>query len=255
METKEELFEELRREMINTISYREGIPDDIQRIVKNVFEQLTTIFDEYRCNNSTIEMFCDSEFSQIKSTLNNAGMKRIDSQLEQLTDVLNSVQRDLEQGYSNDELRARGDIHMDELAQIGKNNSRTIDIVLDGLDEALRNIRLRQTRILEDRGFSERQIDEINEEITDLARRVHRRDEEMEDIFDIDADNLQDKLKQKYNLFLSEATKSKEDSFRESLYAGISLEEQSENAKQFIESIEDDRNKTNNRESLPPILE
>ncbi len=255
METKEVLFEELKRSMLKTVEYRDGMPKEIENMVKKVFVELGTIFDEYNCNSSTIEMFCEGEFGEIKSVLNKTGQRRIESQEDQLNEILSVVRRDLESGYSNDELKSRINRHREGIEEIGRNDSRTIDIVLGEIDQALGNIRRRQTMILGNRGFSERRIDEINEEMINLARRVQRQDTQMEEIFARDVKTLHRKLQEKYDLFLADATKDKKAEFRKSLYGGISLEEQSENAKQFIDDVNENKKKTKARDLIPNILE
>ena len=245
METREELFEELKRDMVKTVQYREGMPNDIRRIVKQTFSNLEVIFNELECNNSTIQTFKDAELNEVEIKLNRIGERRINSQLDELRNVLYQVQKDIEE-YDGDELKSKVAKHMDYLSQIGKNDSKSINDILDKLQDSLIAIKNRQCVNLENRGFSQRQIECVTDQLKSLTIKVQGKYEEIAAIFAEDAKSMQKKLQEQYNLFLVQINRNEKDSFRESLQSGISLEEQRKNAEEFA-------NKQKEKDEQPTI--
>lgn len=236
-------FEELKRSMMSKILNREEMPEDVIKAVRGAFDNISEIYAEYGCNNSTIAEYMDGELKEVEKYLDsNVGEGRRDDQLDQLRTVLHRMERRLEETVDGEEKQKDEEKDRDELSQIGNNNVRLTQRVLDVVSEALMNVRSRQNKILDARGYSGDRIMQIQEEVTAFIKSFENRNgESICEMFKQDEQGLRKELLSEYEEYLTQNKSDASKKFRDSMNAGISLEDQHKAATDFLHDSEEKR--------------
>ena len=250
-----EAFENLKRRLLMEVSDREEIPADVTKMIKEAVIQLEQIYQRNGTINGSIEQYMEGTIQEINANLKNRfGEDRRTMHFTDAQQILNDIEKSV---YTRNNI---------EYAEIGSTEQQRdmADKTCELLREGLMYIRSRQNSILDARGFSQRRIEQINAEAVQFIREyISTHQEEVVQMYRDDDKQLKQDLVSQFEMYLQdkqteekrendkneqengEATmsESKEQDFRDSMSAGISLEEQKSNADEFAIQQEENSDK------------
>ena len=250
-----EAFENLKRRLLLEVSDREEIPADVTKMIKEAVIQLEQIYQRNGTINGSIEQYMEGTIQEINANLKNRfGEDRRTMHFTDAQQILNDIEKGV---YTRNNI---------EYAEIGSSEQQRdmADKTCELLREGLMDIRSRQNSILDARGFSQRRIEQINAEAVQFIREyISTHQEEVVQMYRDDDKQLKQDLVSQFEMYLQdkqteekrendkneqengEATmsESKEQDFRDSMSAGISLEEQKSNADEFAIQQEENSDK------------
>ena len=250
-----EAFENLKRRLLLEVSDREEIPADVTKMIKEAVIQLEQIYQRNGTINGSIEQYMEGTIQEINANLKNRfGEDRRTMHFTDVQQILNDIEKSV---YTRNNI---------EYAEIGSTEQQRdmADKTCELLREGLMDIRSRQNSILDARGFSQRRIEQINAEAVQFIREyISTHQEEVVQMYRDDDKQLKQDLVSQFEMYLQdkqteekrendkneqetgEATmsESKEQDFRDSMSAGISLEEQKSNADEFAIQQEENSDK------------
>lgn len=246
------------KEMNNKIMQSEGIPEDVKRIVRNMFERLSNKYDEMNCNNSTILDYLETAMTQFRHELDKIGEKRKDTIVEEFNYMTKNITNDLENELDEDTQNRRDNMYKERISELGEShNRRNANIIMDRVQEALMDIQSRQKGVLVARGYDDRRIDNINEEVRTFIRHmVNINEENIYEIMKADTRQLNNILLDKYEEFLQEREGNRvndETSFKDRLKDGRTLEQQRDDTEKIIEKMQETQ-EDNGLKKLPDIF-
>jgi len=265
-----ENFEQLKRQMMWSFENKPEIPAEILQVIQKMFNQLEEKYKDMRCNSSTIQEYMRGKLDELVVTLEGqVGTKRKDERFEDIQGVLVGVEQDIEERLTDEEQKIRDNKRQYQISEIGNNGNdiRTSINTVYIIEDTLRDVQSRQNRILQARGLlSERQIQEVNQEVTSFISQLRNRSEEKihlaykEDDIQLRQELLE--IYQNYALEREEEQHTKEvetrkNEFRKGLTEGApSLEEQKSNSEMFVEKsqAESDKSREEYRQSLEAIF-
>lgn len=239
-----EKFEELKKDILKSIEYREDIPIEIVSMTKKILLEVSNIYDKFNCNDSAIQQYLEGKFDEIKKYLSvDIGKKRKNEKLEQVGFILRKISKEMEE-INQESNRKR---YENEFLTVESNNRLSTNRVLGLITDSILNIQSRQNKILDARGFSDQRINQINQEVRAFIRFVQSKNEEkIYELFVQDDKYIQNKLIKLYEDYLISTKKDKREEFLESVDAKISLEEQHKFA---VEKVEEVNNKQQEEKS------
>lgn len=256
-----ESYDNLRRSMIMLIENRDAIPGDVMQLVIKIFDKAEEMYKELGCHNSAIETYMQGNLSNLIAMLQGRiGSKIKEGQYYQVETILSEVQRNLEETLDDEEQKRRDNKvqYSIEGNSEGANNNIITARIAGEIEDALKDVQSRQNQLLSVRGYNDAQIEDINYEMTTFIRQLIEREEENILIaLQSDDAELKKQLLTRYETYIcerNESNKPKETTFRESLDAGISLEEQRNNALKFQEETID-RNANDKRMEGPSLAD
>lgn len=250
-----EAFENLKRRLLLEVSDREEIPADVTKMIKEAVIQLEQIYQRNGTINGSIEQYMEGTIQEINANLKNRfGEDRRTMHFTDVQQILNDIEKSV---YTRNNI---------EYAEIGSTEQQRdmADKTCELLREGLMDIRSRQNSILDARGFSQRRIEQINAEAVQFIREyISTHQEEVVQMYRDDDKQLKQDLVSQFEMYFQdkqteekrendkkeqetgEATmsESKEQDFRDSMSAGISLEEQKSNADEFAIQQEENLDK------------
>ena len=264
-----EQFENLYGNIMSMIENENQIPKEVMSIIMDVFYQIEEIYKQNRCNNSSILEGIDLESNVIRGMLNGTlsddmrneqfirtseVLKMIEEKLKEIEQKSNKISEEEFQDIENDmQNRAR-----DGISEIGVNNQQVTSTIMMVVEDALKDIRSRQNTILYNRGeLSVDVIYDIQQQVQDVIRQFQNKEQDIFDIFQQKDKQLQKDILHQFEEYMQyRAQLRKEKSeiperkaevleeqveaiFRESLKAGIPLEEQAKSAEQFLREQEE----------------
>lgn len=258
-----ENFEELRRNMNKILENRRGLPEEVIRRIKEMFDRLEEKYREMGCFSGTIQQYMQGNLDELILRLQKGiGTGRKEQQFEDVQAFLSGVERDIEQKLDSEEQKQKDAERREQIQEIGNDKPNNIRVTLNSMDEivlALQDVQSRQRRLLASRGTSDRQVYEVDDEVQYFIRQLRSRDEEgIHAAFQQDSAELDYELLQAYEYYVEQretAEKPKQDIFRESLSAGISLEQQRDNTKGFVDNLQKEESTGQKLvESLPDLF-
>lgn len=250
-----EAFENLKRRLLMEVSNREEIPADVTKMIKEAVIKLEQLYQRNGTINGSIEQYMEGTIQEINANLKNRfGEDRRTMHFTDVQQILNDIEKSV---YTRNNI---------EYAEIGSTEQQRdmADKTCELLREGLMDIRSRQNSILDARGFSQRRIEQINAEAVQFIREyISTHQEEVVQMYRDDDKQLKQDLVSQFEMYLQdkqteekrendkneqetgEATmsESKEQDFRDSMSAGISLEEQKSNADEFAIQQEENSDK------------
>lgn len=250
-----EAFENLKRRLLLEVSNREEIPADVTKMIKEAVIKLEQLYQRNGTINGSIEQYMEGTIQEINANLKNRfGEDRRTMHFTDVQQILNDIEKSV---YTRNNI---------EYAEIGSTEQQRdmADKTCELLREGLMDIRSRQNSILDARGFSQRRIEQINAEAVQFIREyISTHQEEVVQMYRDDDKQLKQDLVSQFEMYLQdkqteekrendkneqengEATmsESKEQDFRDSMSAGISLEEQKSNADEFAIQQEENSDK------------
>ena len=269
-----EQFENLYGNIMLMIENENQIPEEVMRIVIDLFRQVKEIYIQNRCNNDSI-----SEKIEIEANLTIGRLKESISddlrneQFLRASEVLNRIKENLKEieqkssQISKDELQGiENDIKnkaIEGISEIGEEKTEVFSKIMRVVEVAIDNIISRQKEILYDRGeLSIDAIYAIQQQVSGIIEQFQ--DEKREEI--LKAFQKKDgKLKEaivyqveEYMQYRAQLRKQKSEIpeekaeviYRESLKVGITLDKQAESAKKFLREQEEKEEQNPNGEKL-----
>lgn len=240
---KQEMFEELKGNVLRKVNNREAIPEEIKGIVERSFEELLELYRYSGCDNESIKQYIEATKYEVNSEINKIGENRKNIQFQEFQYIMNRMQNEVEDNQERNEERDK-----QAIMEVDFEDRKSTLRIVETLEMALRDVQNRQNNILEARGFSDNQIDKINDEVRNYIYKFSMRQQEnVQYQLDDDRKELTFEIIEEYEAYIqweiSEEKKneSEKESFREELDAGISLEEQREFAQKTQEEQSDEQ--------------
>lgn len=250
---KEELMEEFKGNVLRKVQYRDAIPEEVNEIVNRSIKNILELYERYGCSNPTIEEYVDGTVREVNEVMSRSSDDRKNNQFVQIQSILSRMQREIE---NKEEVNPNK--NKEEILDVDfDDNSITIRIMTT-IEDALQDIKNTQNRILESRGYSYERIDQINEGVHMYIGSIIRNDEKIKQYLELDKNELVAQITNEYEQYLEaqekeeqieEKQKDENESFRDELDAGISLEEQ----QQFVESFKE--KEENEKQEERPVLD
>lgn len=92
-----ERLEELKREMMAKTFYREGMPEEVMKVIQEAFDGILDRYKKLDCNNLSIQEYIQGNLEYAKScVIKNLGEKRKNSQMKQVQFIIHGMERELE---------------------------------------------------------------------------------------------------------------------------------------------------------------
>lgn len=223
-------IEDFKKNMVDNITKRELMPQDIMNIIKTAFKGISKKYEQLQCSNLPIQEYIEGKFEEAKVYINeNIGKRRREEQLEQLQYILLEIERDLEQLQDEDKQRANENRHTEEFIQLEGNNRQTTADIMEVIREDLIDIQSVQNRNLDARGYSMERMEQIEQSIWEFISNFKIQGEkQVFETLNQDDATLQKQLLQQYETYLKTKIDKKTEMqvFKELLDSKISLEEQ-----------------------------
>ena len=223
-------IEDFKKNMVDNITKRELMPQDIMNIIKTAFKGISKKYEQLQCSNLSIQEYIEGKFEEAKVYINeNIGKRRREEQLEQLQYILLEIERDLEQLQDEDKQRANENRHTEEFIQLEGNNRQTTADIMEVIREDLIDIQSVQNRNLDAREYSMERMEQIEQSIWEFISNFKIQGEkQVFETLNQDDATLQKQLLQQYETYLKTKIDKKTEMqvFKESLDSKISLEEQ-----------------------------
>lgn len=250
-----EAFENLKRRLLLEVSNREEIPADVTKMIKEAVIKLEQLYQRNGTINGSIEQYMEGTIQEVNAHLKNRyGEDRRTMHFTDAQQILNDIEKGV---YTRNNI---------EYAEIGSSEQQRdmADKTCELLREGLMDIRSRQNSILDARGFSQGRIEQINAEAVQFIREyISTHQEEVVQMYRDDDKQLKQDLVSQFEMYLQDKqteekrendkneqetgeakmSESKEQDFRDSMSAGISLEEQKRNADEFAIQQEENKDK------------
>lgn len=222
---KEVIFEEFKRDLLKMVENSNSIPEDIQKTAKKALDEIQVIYKEKKCSNSRIEEYIEGAKSELMEKLQQIGNQRKNTEFEEISRCIFSIGQNMEDSQNLQEGQNR-----QRLEEVDFNDKKTVDGIVLGVIENLRDIQSQQNRILYGLEYSDSRIDEINDEIDEYIYKFEQRQGEfVENIIKEDSDKLISKVLEKYDEYtkmIEREEKNKREKFIEGLESGFTLQEQ-----------------------------
>ncbi len=239
----------IRNEIFNEVDSMSIVPEEVKSIIYKAFQQMNENYHNYDLDNSEIIKYIDGNYNETianitrgkESDRRGVYWKKIDNLFDYLEEkILNGeeIQRlEVERFEINDDQR-----------------DRIVSVVVDNLNDKLKDVQYKQNKLMEIRGYSDKEIENVNNEIISFIRNFIKENEiginseykgREKQLTSIVIDKVLERINE-----LNSTEKTPEEMFKQGLSADLSLEEQRENAQRFTEN----QNKANKdeRDSLTP---
>ena len=247
-----ENFEELKRSILVNLNNREEMPIDIIKIVGKSLETLNEIYDDMKCNNSTIKTYLEGKFNEINEELKSIGEERRNEHQEQVIYLLNKIKIGIEELGEDIQQKSQEEKDKEEFFYVKSKNIETTEKIVDIIKQGIISVQSTQKRILDYNGFSGDRIEQIEQSVLKFVLHMQSRSsDEISEILEKDDKKLQNELVQQYEDYLEYSKKDEKSKYRQSLDANISLEEQKEYALKMQESEQKDLNEGDISLDLP----
>ena len=245
---KQEILEELKRKISYNIKSSEMSQEEINRIVKQCFNGLEKIFEEYHCSSNAISDYIYGNYINSKNSANEILQDRDEELIELANQKVNKMIKEVEEKG-----KIEGQNHKYELENLNlqiddsKNTTKIINKVIDNLAD----IKAQVTRILYNKEYSDARIEQIMEDVNSYIRKVENL--KGQEIYQILGQDGKQKVKDIANSFeeiegdLTEKSQEgqentmseKASAFKSGLSSGISLEKQADNTEKILQDLEE----------------
>ena len=269
-------FEELKHQLLSAIQYRDEIPQEVIKMIEGIFEKIADIYAENHCDSTSILEAIDVELMGVKSFLETRITDdRRNNQFEEMQWILRQIEQSIEEEQSVDGKIAEEDLRntnnnshtkmFEEFGSDQKTIMRTVNNILGCVEDILNDINSRQRRILSARGVDGNKIEEIIYEVKRAISNFQYNGDQMVAFFVEDDKQFRGTILEKYREYIQAAKESREkaasamqeegispqQTFRDSLDAGIPLDEQAEDAETFLTRRDDDEKLSKLLDEIP----
>ncbi len=248
-----EIFEEFKRKVINRLQYEEKMPQEMEKIVTQIFEELKNRYKNLQCSSLSIIEYIEGNLHYAKNEINKyLNENRKENQWQYIGAFMRNIEKELNEGSIKTKNVA---MHQQEIEQMDSKDGQATERIENILGDFLRDIQSHQNRILDSRGYSMSQINDIQQETRGFINKsINQNEDKIYEILKRDSKQLKTWILEQYQDYVNqeriaqnkekEKGKNEREEFMESLDAGISLEEQSQDAKERNErEVEENKNK------------
>ena len=219
-------FEQLRNEMRTIFERKEGIPEDVKRIIQQMFNKLEQEYKKRGCYSTNIKEYIDGNLSELMAHLKSGiGNRRKEEQMEDIQIFLHGVQKGIEENLDSEEQKREDDNNKKRIGEISNNSPSNIRKTLNTMDlieEYLRDIQSAQNRMLYSRKqYSDRQISELNDQMKYFIKKLRSDNENnIHNGFQKDNQQLRQELLRAFEEYIDrrgEKEHTEQNDFRKSL--------------------------------------
>lgn len=204
---KEE-FEEMKRSINEEFGKRESVPKDAVDILKRAIENLSEIYEEYGCNNFSIQEYMYGNLEQAKRQLERIGEQRKDTQYSHIQQFLRSVQNRIEDAKKDSYSFEQISKQKNRISEIDGNSRRVSRNVDSVINDMLMDIRATQNRILYSREFDLDRIYQIQETVKSFINKYCLQSEEkLNEIYSMDDKELRQYIENEFDEFVEKIEK------------------------------------------------
>lgn len=213
----EEEFEEMKKSINEKFGKRESVPKDAMDILKKAIENLSEIYDEYGCNNSSIQEYMYGNLEQAKRQLERIGEQRKDMQYPHIQQFLRSVQNKIEDAEKDSESLEQIPKHKNRISEMFKKDEKnkkdeisrkTSGNVVKLIEGTLSDINSRQSKLLYSRGFDLDRIYQIYETAKSfITRYCSQSEEKLNEIYSMDDEELRQYIENEFDEFVEKIEK------------------------------------------------
>lgn len=261
-------FEELKHQLLSAIQYRDEIPQEVINMIEGIFKKIKEIYTENHCDSTSILEAIDVELNGVKSFLETRITDdRRNNQFEEMQWILGQIEQSIEEEQSvygkiaeedlEDLRNTNNNSHTKMFEEFGSDQTtigKTVNNILGRVEEILEDINLLQRRSLSARRVKDEEIEEISFAVKYAFRNFTNQGDQMIAFFVEDDKQFRGIILEKYMEYMQAAKESREkassampeegispqQAFRDSLDAGIPLDEQAEDAETFLTRRDDD---------------
>lgn len=244
---KQEIIEEFRATVLREIEQDYTTEEEIVNVVVEKFNTLRDIFAQNGVNPQIIDEYMDGNLSMIKAQIRGLYDTRKADILDQVDFIIKKIHTQMEETPEQqepEEKRRMEQRNIDEMSLIETDNNAYARRIAGELADSIADIRSHANRVLDSRGIDMQTMENLLEDIRLYINRAEESSgEEIDGMLDEDRNKTITRLTSQYEAALEEIKQienkkeeqSEEKAFRNSLDAGISLEEQNKFAVQWAE--------------------
>lgn len=253
---KVEILEDLKRKINNRVESGEIAPIEVDKIIKQCFDKVEQIFEEYNCSSSSISDYIYESYRDTKSGSEKVFEERKENILES---VNQKIHRMTDEVIEKNVIEENTHRYSFENMDTEIDNSRDTTKIVDRLVDNLNGIRSHATRVLASRDYSDARIEQIMDDVNSFIHKVEdRQGQEIFEILRADGTETVKEIIEQYESVEKELTTLENEQVKEEQLSnrnafvnsisvkdkeGMSFEEQSENAKAFINRVEQEKEK------------
>ncbi len=225
----------IRSEVYNEINNMSILPEEVKSIIYKAFQKIDAYYQESGLNSSEISKYIYGNYEETIADINKG--KEIDrrglywKQIDNLFDYL-------EEKILYEEEIQTSDVEYFEVTDDKRNS--IVNGIVEFLNDKLKDVQYMQNKLMGRRGFDDKKIEDVNNEIMAFIRNFIKDNEANINIaYEKREEQLTseviDKVLEKINE-LNFTEKTQEEGFREGLSIDLPLEKQRENAQRFTEA-------------------
>lgn len=264
---KEVFFEEFKKEVFKLVEQKDGIPEEVYKIVNETLNGLLEAYQDTRCDTNSIAEYIRGTEVELKSELNKTANERKNNEFEESAGMMFQIRKAMEENLDNDELKNMQRRMIQKFEEMNFEDRKISIDITNSLKDRLKDIQSQQNRILYSLGYSDTRIEKINDEINAYIERVTRGQEEnINYIIKNDSHELINEVKSKYEEYIQIAEKieneqreetnedkeqSKREEFLDRINSGFTLEEQRAFSVEYKKREEGAKEKNDYSQDLP----
>ena len=104
------MIEELKRNILRKVEYREAIPQPINEVVERCFSDILEIYRSRYYNSSTIEEYIEGARQEVNAMISKIGEDRKNIQFQELQHIIFKIQNKVEEKETRNEQIDKQDI-------------------------------------------------------------------------------------------------------------------------------------------------
>ncbi len=225
---KEDIFEELKREIYSKIQCQEYALSEIEKIIKDTFNEFILICYRYGCDNNNIEEYLNGNRDLVLINAKKICESRKDEIFGQISYLINKIKNESDEKEDN-----QPDFSKLEIIE-SKDLEKTLKILSD-IKDGLINSKTHTARQISTFLNTDIEVETIIGEISQYINLLEsNRGEKIQEVLETDKNILISKIKEsceKYKIYFDKQNSD----FKQELNAGISLEEQKQFSNELIE--------------------
>lgn len=239
---KKEILDEFKNNVIYLIQQDETTSEQVVQYLKERVTELENLFESHGVNILTINDYMEEEFKFIAMKAAAICQERTDNITEQIAIIIDKIQRKIDEEQSiqeNDEKQEES-----EFNSIETEDASFSRMITSQLEDFIMDIKTKASAVMDAYGIDYSKIEEV---LTDINLCMNsallESEEQLYNMLSEDKKRIIEALNSEYEQAMESVNKEPEQAFRDSLDAGISLDEQQE----FVENISEN-NKGNEQE-------
>lgn len=231
---KQEILDELKHNLIYKLQQDEATSDQIMQYIREKVTELTNILEVNDVNFLTIQDYMSEEIKYLMIKISTVCQERTDDITSQVINTIEQLQKKLDGEQEDKEMEQEEIEQKSQFSEIETEDVNISRIITSKLEDFIMDIRQKAAAIMDAHGFDYSRIDEVVANINAyMNNALVDTEEEVYSILSKDREKIIEIVDTEYKKAMESVEKDPEETFRESLDAGISLEQQRE----FVENI------------------